>query len=364
MSLDIDALLAERKADKRLRELGEHLRDLAYSGPGLATAIGAANVDEVLSESAMYAYAADVPDFARADAATVLGHLFVLNRPVPTKVIRGALGKGLTKSLDGLGLLAEADGVTTGRASLTPFRSQYFLSDRLFRSAGTSDVTVERPPQVVMPPHASTFALNAYLGDQPPGAFLDLGCGCGFAAITRRRSHTRVLGIDINPRAVAFSTANAFLNDVDATFAVGDASTVGPAETGGAVAGLAFNTPTGFSLGNAELEADRAMAMVAGAAQRLSATVAQAFVIVEVPQDFESAAEVLEEWFSGYGFRSVRTAEVESPYFRISAADVGRRRVPGRCLLLSDRTEADALLDALAARKTREVVGAVVTVKA
>ena len=55
-------------------------------------------------------------------------------------------------------------------------------------------------------------------------SLLDYGCGSGILAITAARlGARRVVGVDIDPQAIAASIANARLNDIDAAFMAVDA---------------------------------------------------------------------------------------------------------------------------------------------
>lgn len=77
--------------------------------------------------------------------------------------------------------------------------------------------------------------------DQDGDRALDMGCGSGVLSLVLARSHRAVVGIDVNPRAVALSRLNAALNGVsNVTFVEGDMF----APTEGRFARMVFNSPT------------------------------------------------------------------------------------------------------------------------
>jgi SAM-dependent methyltransferase len=70
---------------------------------------------------------------------------------------------------------------------------------------------------------------------------LDMGCGSGVLSLVLARSHESVLGVDVNPRAVALSRLNAALNGVaNVEFVEGDMF----AAVDGGFARMVFNSPT------------------------------------------------------------------------------------------------------------------------
>jgi ribosomal protein L11 methyltransferase len=74
--------------------------------------------------------------------------------------------------------------------------------------------------------HPSTRLCLSWLRrhDVAACSLLDYGCGSGILAITAARlGARRVVGVDIDPQAIAASIANARLNDIDAAFMAVDA---------------------------------------------------------------------------------------------------------------------------------------------
>src|SRR5581483_923772 len=86
----------------------------------------------------------------------------------------------------------------------------------------------------VMGPGGGTEHLARLIPQRFGGAALDLGCGAGSLALVAARAGAgRVVGVDINPRAIELARFNARLNGLRADFRAGDG--VGP------VAGEAFD---------------------------------------------------------------------------------------------------------------------------
>lgn len=111
----------------------------------------------------------------------------------------------------GLVALEEEGRIVRPLVSILPVRTILVASDRLD----------DRSPAAVTPPDVSAWNLAASLPPRCP-SLLDVGTGAGTAALLAARSGARVVGTDVDPRALAFATVNAFLNDVSAVFLEGD----------------------------------------------------------------------------------------------------------------------------------------------
>jgi release factor glutamine methyltransferase len=81
------------------------------------------------------------------------------------------------------------------------------------------------PEQVFAPTPTSDLLGRLVLGRVRPGQrVLDMGCGCGANAILAARTSQNVIGVDVNPLAVAAAASNAARNGVAdrTTFMVSD----------------------------------------------------------------------------------------------------------------------------------------------
>jgi SAM-dependent methyltransferase len=87
---------------------------------------------------------------------------------------------------------------------------------------------------------------NKLLIRGPARRALDLGCGCGVMTIAASRFCDQVVGVDINPRAVAISRFNVALNDIRNVEI--SHSDLFDAVRGRRFDRIVFNSPTGFEL--------------------------------------------------------------------------------------------------------------------
>jgi len=120
-----------------------------------------------------------------------------------------ALARGLA-ALEALGLVEERDGALRARVALTPVGGVVIASDRL-DAAGLDGA--------VGAPDLSGLQTAACL---PSGArlagrrLLDVGTGAGVVALAAARRGARVIGGDVDRRALGFARLNAALNGVGA----------------------------------------------------------------------------------------------------------------------------------------------------
>lgn len=140
---------------------------------------------------------------ARGLAATAM-RMLMFQDPVPLSDARSAMGE-LFDSLLRAGLLEQRPGDTI----VSPFvlalvDDLYVLSDELSRGG-----------EAVMGFGETTIALCvAALPDRVLDHVLDLGCGSGTCALVLAHRAKKVIGTDINPRAIALSQINAVINGI------------------------------------------------------------------------------------------------------------------------------------------------------
>jgi SAM-dependent methyltransferase len=87
---------------------------------------------------------------------------------------------------------------------------------------------------------------NKLLVRGPARRALDLGCGCGVMTLAAAKFCDQVIGVDVNPRAVAISRFNVALNGVDNVQIAH--SDLFEAVRGQRFERIVFNSPTGFEL--------------------------------------------------------------------------------------------------------------------
>lgn len=149
----------------------------------------------------------------RGDDGARLALLFAYAGTVPESEARAALSEHLYEALLQAGVVILAgEGQVRCPFRLLPADDLWILSDE--PGAGKS---------AVMGPGPTTMELVRLLPREIHGAVLDLGCGAGTLALAAaRRGAARVLGTDLNERALPIARFNARLNGLHAEFRVGD----------------------------------------------------------------------------------------------------------------------------------------------
>ena len=190
------------EAIDRLRRL---LDTHGYAGPEAEEALGAPIGPEHRGT--------DLPLYLRrlADARPLhtLIRLFGLYATVPEEDARAAFAPLALEEVAGLGLVEHAPGGVRPLVALGVVEGLVLAHDR-----PEPDTFAVRPDHVlaVGPP----ALLLARLTVRRPAArrVLDLGCGGGVQAFLASRHAERVVGVDVNPRALAFARFNARLNGI------------------------------------------------------------------------------------------------------------------------------------------------------
>ena len=148
----------------------------------------------------------------RKEHAFHLALLFTYDDALKRACADALLGRELADALLAAGILAaEGDDVRCA-FRIVPGAGHWILSDAVLDQ-----------PDSVMPPGPTTAALGRTLPERITGSVLDVGCGPGsLALLAAARGAPRVLGVDINPRAIAMATFNARWNELGAEFRAGD----------------------------------------------------------------------------------------------------------------------------------------------
>ncbi|RAG87120.1 hypothetical protein DN069_03120 [Streptacidiphilus pinicola] len=356
--------LAAPASAPALRALGALLREVGFDEHGAARAVAAPAPDLLLSNSARYAFFADRsrPEGPHAEVA-LLTSLFVLNRSLPADWLGGALRPELLDLLRELELLDDAGELARGRVSLTPWQGRWFLADRLFHSPAPQQLVAATERDLVMPPHASSLLVLDTL-QALRGSVLDVGCGTGFLALNTGAGTDRSAGLDLNPRCVAYATANAVLNRRDeVAFTAGDFAdhTLTPDRR---FDHLVFNAPTLPRIDDEEGDGEfgqSTMEWLLHAAVAMAPRVlrpgggAHILGIVEVPADRVDAAETVRDWLAGADVTDVTVTAHDSPLLQVTRRQLEQRRLHGNSLLVYGAGQARRLLDSLARRGTAAV---------
>lgn len=163
-------------------------------------------------------------DFALADALdplAVLIRLFILQQAVPAHVsgdvldVPGLLAAGLLRR-SGDGVRAVVD--IRPYASPDDGADGYLVSDPV--PGLDTEVTPVRPDFVLGPSPAS-LTLTQLTNRTPVGSALDLGTGCGVQALHLARHCGRIVGTDLNPRALELARLSAALSGIEVDLRLG-----------------------------------------------------------------------------------------------------------------------------------------------
>ncbi|MEO3788487.1 methyltransferase [Actinocorallia sp. B10E7] len=349
------------RSHKALEDLADLLRSAGFTGERVARLLGASSPEDLLRNSAMYAlWSHDREHDLVSTMPGLLVQLFVRNGEVAEHLYLATVPAELRRILESLGLAAVEDGRVTSQVSLSPFGPLLLLSDPVFRcrTASGGKPAMVPDPDPVMPPHGSTLLLHRHL--QPHGRrLLDLGCGSGALGLISQAAE--VSGVDVLPRAAAFSNLNAVLNRRPAGFRTGDyRSPLGPARS---VDHLVFNAP-GRAPGKDESEDPELFdpaRLLREAAKNIvellaDGGLAQLLLIVAVPESRRDVAGLVRDRVPKLDrITGIRVTEAKDPSLGISARAISRGHIPPGCLLVEDPVGAAALMTALRRREIHEV---------
>jgi methylase of polypeptide subunit release factors len=139
----------------------------------------------------------------RAGPLTTLIELFLLGIEVGEREAEAALPLAIAEAS---GLVSVEARSVSALVRLTPFRGFLLASDK--PAEGSPGLRSDH----VMGITPSTLMLLNLTPTRPVGAVLDVGAGSGIQALAAARHAERVVAVDVNPRALAFTTFNAKLN--------------------------------------------------------------------------------------------------------------------------------------------------------
>jgi methylase of polypeptide subunit release factors len=150
---------------------------------------------------------------SRGDAAAIWARLFAYRDAVETDEVTALIGAALFSALRDAGALHPHEGTVRSTLRLMPFGKLLLASDE-----------VEAREDPVMGPGATTLELWRAMSVEPGTRVLDIGCGAGSLALAAARAGAgEVVGVDLDPRAIAYARFNARLNRItQARFEAGD----------------------------------------------------------------------------------------------------------------------------------------------
>jgi tRNA1(Val) A37 N6-methylase TrmN6 len=145
-------------------------------------------------------------------ARDALLRLFCLADAVAADAVSRAIAPTSLDDWLAAGLLRRENDQVAASVELCPYHDLVLAADWPTESS-----------ECVMPVAASSRALAQFLVPRPSTLTLDMGCGCGVLALRAAAHSERVIGVDSNPRAAAFSSFNAQLNGItNVEFHAGD----------------------------------------------------------------------------------------------------------------------------------------------
>jgi SAM-dependent methyltransferase len=147
--------------------------------------------------------------------------LFLFREPQPSKIVLSTIGREAVDAMQSVGLVRSERSDLAATALIFPCQSLLVVTDILPTKAEALAAGNINRVMVLFP---ESYDLAAVTARRVAGRALDLGTGSGVHALLASRHADTVLGVDINPRAVAVARFNARLNGVkNVRFALGDA---------------------------------------------------------------------------------------------------------------------------------------------
>jgi len=181
---------------RRLAQLSNHLAGIGFTEDGIREAVSGASSPDPWSFAS---------HDLRADASplSVLARLFCLGVPVERRQAESAFGPLSLSDLDELGLVEIGDGLVRPSCLIRPANGLLVASD-----------IPSSHPDIVLGAVPASETLARLTIRRPAARAFDLGTGCGVQALLLARHVADVTAVDINPRALAFATFNAALNEM------------------------------------------------------------------------------------------------------------------------------------------------------
>ena len=180
----------------RLALLSRHLTAIGFSEEGIREAIGGAPSPDPWSFGTRELR-------AEGSALSAVAKLFYFGVPVDRRHAESAFGPLSLSDLEDLHLVESDNGLVRPLCHIRPASGLFVASD------------IPSPdPDVVLGAVPASETLARLTVRRPASRGFDLGTGCGVQALLLARHTSSVTAVDINPRALAFASFNAALNEM------------------------------------------------------------------------------------------------------------------------------------------------------
>ena len=199
------------------RALHDRLAEIGFGPERAAALFGLAELTDVRASRSAYYDAFVLPH----DDAGAAARFFVLHEAQTDEQLRGWLGAAAVALLEENAALVTVEGRRRAVVSATWFAGRLIFADaRAYNAVWPG----EPFPDYVMPPGGDSIGLVRVAPRTRRRATLDVCCGAGAQALAAAEYSDRVVGVDLNPRALRFARFNAAANGIEcASFVHGDA---------------------------------------------------------------------------------------------------------------------------------------------
>ncbi len=190
-------------------ELHDRLVAIGF-GPERAPALfGEREIAEIRSGRAAYYSEFVLP----RDAAGIAARFFILHEAVTETALRDIIGDAPFRFLADMAAIVPAENEWRSLVSVTWFADRLILSDaRVFNVVWPGH---DPFPDYVMPPGTDSIGLVRVAPRGARRAALDVCCGAGAQALAAASYSERIVGVDVNARALRFARVNAAANRVE-----------------------------------------------------------------------------------------------------------------------------------------------------
>lgn len=203
-----------------LRRIAEKLRAVGFSERTVRKRLGLSRLSDLKLESYPFYIHSRL---ARREAIDIAIHLFMLQGVIPVEELNLLLDQDDRRLLKSMGVLLGQKSTRTYRSALSLYPQRDFLIFTDHRFVHQPWISARRPQDPVMyMGEEAHYAMRATIR-KPVRNALDMCCGAGFHGIYTAAFADRVVGVDLNQRAVNFARLNAIFNNTwNISFVEGD----------------------------------------------------------------------------------------------------------------------------------------------